>query len=93
MYYFPRACGLKDEPIEDGNVTRAVRSYAHKPIDNTKAVHKTSVLIDASFTMLHADWLNIYKCLMPGFTVKEIPLHVAYMAHLKMHATPSHSNC
>ena len=86
-FYYPGACGLKDEPIEDGNVTRLVRSYAHKPIDNTKAVHKTSVLLDASFhdaTCKRAP----HACLMPGYKVNLIPYHIAYFAHLRMHSRP-----
>ena len=87
-FYYPGGCGMKNEPIEDGNVTRVLHSYAHKPIDNVKSVHKTSVLLDASF---HDATCKMAKhtCLMPGFTVKEVPLQVAYIAHLRMHEMPS----
>ena len=94
VFYYPGACGIKDEPIVDGNVTRVLRSYASDIVwrQRSKSVHKTSVLLDTSF---HDATCRLAKhtCLMPGFTVKEVPLHVAYMAHLRMHAMPSHSKC
>ena len=92
VYYYPGACGLKDKPIEDGNVTRVLHSYVRDIVDHRKSVYKTSVLLDASFHDATCR-LAKHKCLMPGFTVKEVPLHVAYIAHLRMHAKPSHSKC
>ena len=93
VYYFPGVCGLKDEPIEDGNVTRVLRSYVKDTTNgHKKSVHKTSAVLDASFHDATCR-LASHKCLMPGFKVKYIPVHVAYMAHLRMHAQPPHSKC
>ena len=85
VYYFPGACGVKDEPVDDGNVTRVLRSYTRRVSGNTKSVHRTSALLDATFhdaTCSHAQ----HACLMPGYKVNRIPLHIAYVAHLRMHA-------
>jgi len=40
------------------------------------------------FMMLCAGWLLAHACLVPGFTVKRIPFHVAYIAHLRTHDYP-----
>jgi len=88
-FYYPGLCGIKDEPIGDGNVTRVLRSYAREfvPGGRSKSLHKTSVLLDASFHDATC-WLAPHACLMPGFRVKKIPFHVAYVAHLRMHGYP-----
>jgi len=52
-----------------------------------KSLHKTSVLLDASFHDATCR-LAPHACLMPGYRVKKIPFHVAYVAHLRMHGYP-----
>ena len=83
VYYFPGECGLKDELIDDGNVTRILYSYASQPVTAKKSLHLTSALIDESFHKATCKW-----CLMPGYKVVEVPLHIAYVAHLRMNAKP-----
>jgi len=85
VYYFPGACGVKDEPIDDGNVTRVLRSYARKVSGNTKSIHRTSAILDATFHDATCKWA-LHVCLMPGYKVNRIPLHIAYVAHNRMHA-------
>ena len=48
-----------------------------------KSLHMTSALLDASFHRATCEW-----CLMPGYKVVEVPLHIAYMAHRRMNAKP-----
>ena len=87
VFYFPGECGLKDERIDDGNVTRILHSYASQPVTTKKSLHLTSALIDASFHKATCKW-----CLMPGYEVVEVPHHIAYVAHLRMNAKPP-TNC
>ena len=83
VYYFPGECGLYDERIDDGNVTRILQSYVSQPVREKKSLHLTSALVDASFHKATCEW-----CLMPGYKVVDVPLHIAYMAHLRMNAKP-----
>ena len=86
VYYYPGECGLNDERIDDGNVTRALRSYVRGKA-GFKSLHMTSALLDASFHDATCR-LAPHACLMPGYKVVKVPLNIAYVAHLRMNAKP-----
>ena len=75
IYYFPGA--------DDGNVTRKLHSFVARSSTKYKSVHLTSALLDASFHDA-----TCKQCLMPGYKVVHVPLHIAYMAHLRMNDRP-----
>ena len=84
IYYFPGACGLVDNKRpDDGNITRKLRSFVTTFNHKFKSVHRTSALIDATFHDATCNW-----CLMAGYKVVRVPRHIAYMAHLRMNASP-----
>ncbi len=83
IFYFPGECRVSREHIKDGNVTKTLRSYVNKLVENTKAVHMTSALLDASFHNAGCEW-----CLMPGYKAVKVPAHIAYIAHLRMNEKP-----
>ena len=43
--FLPGACGVKDEPIDIGNVAWILHWYVKRVSGNTKAVHRTSTLL------------------------------------------------
>ena len=90
VFYYPEACGLNDERIDDGNVTKKLRSYVHEvsPHNNRKSLHATSALVDATFHEATCKW-----CLMPGYMVVDVPLHIGYVAHLRMNRDSPPSGC
>ena len=85
-FYFPGACGLVDNKRpDDGNITRKLRSFVTRSDlnGNHKSVHLTSALIDATFHGATCKW-----CLMPGYKVVMVSMHIAYVAHLRMNSKP-----
>ena len=83
-YYYPEACGMRNETANDGNITRLLKSYKYWDNHHFKSAHLISSVIDTGFH--HADCIN---CLLPGYHVHHVPPHIAYVAHLRMKAKPS----
>ena len=76
--YYPDSYGMdKNISTEDGNMTKALKSYTHYNQGNPKSLHRTTVLID---TATH----YAYK-MMPGFRIFNVPVSVAYVAHVRLY--------
>ena len=75
--YFPDVFGFSNVSTADGNITRSLRNYSHFNQGNPKSLHRTTVLID---TATHYAFL-----MMPGFKSVDVPINVAYVAHLRKH--------
>ena len=89
ILYYPRSCGVKDDPIENGNVTSKLQSYKSHVYSNKESLHKTSVVVQASFHDA-----SCKHCLMPGYKVIQVPADVAYVAHLRKNTiNPPHGGC
>jgi hypothetical protein len=90
LWYYPGACGMRNEYANDGNITSKLKSY--KIFDNGKfkSVHLTSAILDSGYH--HAD-CEFQTCLLPGYKVVYVPQHVAYVAHLRNNAKPPRAWC
>ena len=82
-YYYPEACGMRNETASDGNITRILKSYKWYDNYHYKSAHLISAVLDTGFH--HAECKN---CLLPGYSVFHVSPHVAYVAHLRMKAKP-----
>ena len=82
-YYYPEACGMRNETANDGNITRLLKSYKYHYNNHYKSAHLISAVIDTGFH--HAKCIN---CLLPGYRVRFVPPYIAYVAHLRMTAKP-----
>ena len=82
-YYYPEACGVKNENVEDGNITRELKSYKRTNNNHFKSVHLISAVVDTGYH--HA---MCRECLLPGYKAVHIDPRVAYMAHLRKYAKP-----
>ena len=82
-YYYPEACGMRNETANDGNITRLLKSYKYFYNYRFKSAHLISAVIDAGFH--HAECTN---CLLPGYHVLHVPPYAAYVAHLRLKAKP-----
>lgn len=82
-YYYPQACGMKDEEAEDGNITRLLKSYRRTNNNHFKSVHLISAVVDAGYHNAICG-----ECLLPGYRAIRIDDHVAYVAHLRMYTSP-----
>ena len=87
-YYFPEYCGVKNENVEDGNITRELKSYVRTNNNHFKSVHLISAVVDTGYH--HA---MCKECLLPGYKAILIDPHVAYMAHLRKFARPPGDKC
>jgi hypothetical protein len=83
FYYYPEACGVRNETAKDGNITRLLKSYKYYDNNHFKSAHLLSAVLDTGFH--HAECIN---CLLPGYSVHHVPPHLAYVAHLRMKAKP-----
>ena len=69
-------CGLDQEhTIEDGNMTKILKSKKSKKLPEHKSVYKSSMVLDAG---IHRPLKTI-----PGYSVKDVPIHEAYFAHVR----------
>ena len=82
-YYYPEACGLRNEKADDGNITRLLKSYKSWYNNHFKSVHLISAVVDTGFH--HA---LCKDCLLPGYHAVYIPPNIAYVAHLRKYAQP-----
>ena len=84
-YYYPQACGLKDEKAEDGNITRLLKSYkrTNRGGHHVKSVHLISAVVDTGFHNAICT-----ECLLPGYRAIPINDSIAYVAHLRMNIKP-----
>ena len=82
-FYYPQACGMKDEKVEDGNITRLLKSYKRTNNNHFKSVHLISAVVDTGY---HNAICR--ECLLPGYRAIHINDHVAYVAHLRMYTSP-----
>ena len=83
FYYYPEACGMRNETANDGNITRLLKSYKYSYNNHLKSAHLISAVLDTGFH--HAECVN---CLLPGYHVRHVPPHVAYVAHRRMKVKP-----
>ena len=87
-FYFPESCGLKNENVEDGNITRELKSYKRTNNNKYKSVHLISAVVDTGYH--HAICRD---CLLPGYKPIHVDQRVAYMAHLRKFAKPPGGVC
>ena len=85
FYYYPEACGMRNETANDGNITKLLKSYTWFDNHHYKSAHLISAVFDTGFH--HAVCKN---CLLPGYRVIHVPPHIAYVAHLRKKAKPPH---
>ena len=73
-------CGLDQEKMtEDGNMTKILKSKTSRKLPETKSLYKSSMVLDVG-THHPRKWLS-------GYSVKSVPINVAYFAHIR----PGHS--
>ena len=75
--YYPEYCGLNAIP-NNGNVTAALKSYAHAVSPFGKSIHRTQAIVD----MTNHDALpHGQRNLMPGYVAVKADPNIAYCAH------------
>ena len=82
-FYYPELCGLKRNVSEDGNVTAAMNPHEPDNIKTSlKSIHRTAAVIDSTYHVATCP-----TCLMKGYKVVQVPLHIAYTAHQRKNAS------
>lgn len=82
--YYPDAYGMyKNVSTDDGNVTRALKSYTHYNQGNPKSLHRTTVLVDTATHYAYS--------MIPGYSIVKVPVEVAYVAHVRLYKKPGRS--
>lgn len=79
--YYPDYFGLNSSvPLVNGNVTDQLKNYTHLNQGNRKSVHRTQAMIDAATHYAFE--------IMPGLERVEVPVHKAYVAHIRKGKKP-----
>jgi len=79
--FYPDRYGLNpDIPIEDGNMTKQLKSYDHRMQGNRKSVHRLKAIVDSATHYAYD--------VIPGYKRIEYPLEIAYVGHVRRYMTP-----
>ena len=79
--FYPDSYGMNyDVPVEDGNMTKQLKSYDHRMQGNRKSVHRISAIVDSATHYAYD--------VIPGYKRIEYPVEIAYVGHVRKYMTP-----
>ena len=84
IWYYPDYCGLNVIP-SNGNVTAALKSYAHRGNALGKSIHRTQAIVDMTY---HDVFPHGQRNLMPGYVTVKADPNIAYCAHNRYNTKP-----
>ena len=79
--FYPDRYGMNTElSIDDGNITRQLRSFDHRMQGNRKSVHRINAIVDSATHYAYD--------VIPGYKRVEYPEKLAYVGHVRKYMNP-----
>ena len=79
--FYPDHYGMNTSiQVEDGNLTRQLKSFDHRMQGNRKSVHRINAIVDSATHYAYD--------VIPGFKRIEYPVEIAYVGHVRKFMNP-----